>query len=295
MEALRRLGRVPWLRRIAVALGIVGPVLLLLYIPPVAAATIFGICLLAANEHCRLKSLALQRLLQHTAAAAAADTNSKANEIQKPLLASRLSSPKGVSFGVAANSVLLYGWSRDIPESRDALLYAWASAGLDLYFLWHYAVPLAMGSFVLQRNGGLPLAASLIAISAAGDSGALFCGSAFGKRKIIEKLSPNKTVAGVLGSLSWSWLAGWLLWLLSLKAPYLGLRVLSLAEYLCFATLISISGFFGDLVESGFKRLAGAKDSSGLFGPHGGVLDRLDSMTLPIPFLVFFMVLRGHL
>ncbi|CDJ69362.1 hypothetical protein, conserved [Eimeria necatrix] len=234
MEALRRLGRVPWLRRIAVALGIVGPVLLLLYFPPVAAATILGICLLAANEHCRLKALALQRLLQHTAAAAAAeaaaaaaDTNSKENEIQKPLLASRLSSPKGVSFGVAANSVLLYGWSRDIPESRDALLYAWASAGLDLYFLWHYAVPLAMGSFVLQRNGGLPLAASLIAISAAGDSGALFCGSAFGKRKIIEKLSPNKTVAGVLGSLSWSWLAGWLLWLLSLKAPYLGLRVYS--------------------------------------------------------------------
>ena len=45
-------------------------------------------------------------------------------------------------------------------------------------------------------SGGLPLAASLIAISAAGDSGALFCGSAFGNIRIIQRLSPNKTVAG---------------------------------------------------------------------------------------------------
>ncbi|CDJ56716.1 Phosphatidate cytidylyltransferase, related [Eimeria maxima] len=182
--------------------------------------------------------------------------------------------------------------------SRDSLLYAWASAGLDLYFLWHYAVPLAMGSFVLQRQDGLPLAASLIAISAAGDSGALFCGSAFGNIKIIQRLSPNKTVAGkkgVLGSLAWSWAAALLVWHLSVNVPSLGFWLFSLFDYLFFATVVSIIGLLGDIIESGYKRVAGVKDSSSLFGPHGGLLDRLDSLVLPIPFLVFFITLRGYM
>ncbi|KAL8439175.1 hypothetical protein Efla_000690 [Eimeria flavescens] len=185
-----------------------------------------------------------------------------------------LSAAACVSFCVPAVSVFTYARHPEIPESGDALLYAWAAAGLDLYFLWHYAVPLALGSFILRRSGGLPLAASVIAMSAASDSGALFCGSAFGKRRIMQRLSPNKTLAGVLGSLLWALLVGVLLWHLSLHCPSLGLLRLPLSDYLTTSAITSIVGLGGDLVESAYKRCAGVKDSSGLFGPHGGVLDR---------------------
>ncbi|KAL8433846.1 hypothetical protein ACSSS7_003590 [Eimeria intestinalis] len=227
-----------------------------------------------------------------------------------------------VSFGVPAVSVLTYARHPEIPEcvcqskgqdfevraqilevkgllsssgSRDALLYAWASAGLDIYFVWHYAVPLSLGSFLLRRRGGLPLAASLIAVSAASDSGALFCGSAFGRRRVMQRLSPSKTLAGVLGSLVWSLSAAALLWHLSLNYKTLGLLPLSLGNYLVLGVIISCVGFGGDVVESAYKRCAGVKDSSGLFGPHGGVLDRLDSLALPIPFLAAYLAPKGFL
>lgn len=199
-----------------------------------------------------------------------------------------------VSTSVAGCSILTYAWHPHIPESRAALLYAWAAAGLDLYFLWHYAVPLALGSFVLRRSGGLPLAASLIAVSAAGDTGALFCGSAFGRQRIVKKLSPNKTLAGFCGSFVCSLITTALLWHLAGAYPHLGLLPIHLTEYLVLGAMVSIAGQFGDLIESAFKRCAGVKDSSSLFGPHGGMLDRLDSLVLPIPFLVLFLTSRGH-
>lgn len=330
MEALGRLRRVPWLRRIVIAFCIVIPTLILLYFPPVAALTIWGFCILAASEHSKLRIAALERLAvcinreqQGTEGKHGADGHGNPNGMvaltaaySSPLLLMVfcsllfiaeacdssetpgfyfLSAAACVSFGVAASAILIYARHPDIPESRDALLYAWASAGLDLCFLWHYAVPLALGSFILRRKGGLPLAACLIALSAAGDCGALFCGSAFGRRRIIERLSPNKTLAGVLGSVLWSLLAAALLWHLALTYSVLGLPVLPLVDYLAAGALTSFVGLFGDLVESGYKRCAGVKDSSTIFGPHGGMLDRLDSLVLPIPFLVFFLMSRGHL
>ncbi|KAL8275709.1 hypothetical protein Esti_000272 [Eimeria stiedai] len=319
------------LRRITIALCIAFPVLLLLYNPFVAAVTIWAICMVAAYEHATLRLSALQRLAGRcTSAGTEQVTQGGDGEIDNPSAAltpleAAYKSPlllmaccsllfvaevfdanvtpgmsfflvaACVSFGVPAVSVLTYARHPEIPESRDALLYAWASAGLDVYFLWHYAVPLSLGSFILRRRGGLPLAASVIAVSAASDSGALFFGSAFGKRRVMQRLSPSKTLAGVLGSLVWSLSAAGFLWHLSLNYKALGLLPLSLGNYLIVGAIISCVGFGGDVVESAYKRCAGVKDSSGLFGPHGGVLDRLDSLALPIPFLAAYLEPKGFL
>ncbi|XP_026193284.1 uncharacterized protein LOC34623431 [Cyclospora cayetanensis] len=295
MKALSRLAHVPWLRRIYTALAILIPLLGLLYVPSVACFTLYCIALLAAFEHVKLRNAALQRL---------EDWCTRAHrKLHAEASAERQHTASEGTHGNCTQGMQteFHGFSRHayaswlVCRSHEALLYAWASAGFDLYFLCHFAVPLAMGSFVLRRNAGLPLAASLIAISAAGDTGALFCGSAFGHRRIIKRLSPNKTLAGVIGSLLFSWLTAALLWHLAQSYPALSVRALPLEDYLTIGALTSVMGFLGDLVESAYKRCAGVKDSSSIFGPHGGMLDRLDSLVLPIPALLLVLALRGHL
>lgn len=114
------------------------------------------------------------------------------------------------------------------------------------------------------------------------DSAAYFAGRAFGKHKLFERVSPNKTwegaVAGLIGAVA-AFLAGKLLLL-----PYL-----SLVEAGVCGAIIGIAGQMGDLAESLLKRDAGVKDSSTLIPGHGGVLDRFDSLLLSSPLLFLFL------
>jgi len=103
-----------------------------------------------------------------------------------------------------------------------------------------------------------------------GDTGAYFGGRLFGRRPLAPRISPNKTVEGlVIGmfcTIVGVWLAGrYQDWLPSSHALVLGLGVAVVAPV-------------GDLFESFVKREAGAKDSGSLFGAHGGALDRLDGV-----------------
>lgn len=112
----------------------------------------------------------------------------------------------------------------------------------------------------------------------AADTGAYFAGRRWGRRRLAPAISPGKTLEGVLGgaaasvAVSVAFAAYW-----GLDPPaWLGLMAWSL-----FVVLVSISG---DLFESNWKRLASVKDSGGLLPGHGGVLDRIDSMTAAAPF-----------
>ncbi|WP_334473265.1 phosphatidate cytidylyltransferase [Arsenophonus sp. PmNCSU2021_1] len=108
------------------------------------------------------------------------------------------------------------------------------------------------------------------------DSGAYFFGHLFGKHKLAAKVSPGKTLEGMLGGML---TAGIIAWLFSLFVP-----VLLISKNLLFCSVIVvIISVFGDLTESMFKRQAGIKDSSHLIPGHGGVLDRIDSLTSAIP------------
>lgn len=115
------------------------------------------------------------------------------------------------------------------------------------------------------------------------DIGAYFAGRAFGKRKLAPQVSPGKSWEGVFGGLLTCLLIALVVGLYrhwSASQILLGLAATAL---LVFVSVV------GDLTESLFKREAGIKDSSNLLPGHGGILDRIDSLTAAIP--VFALLL----
>ena len=136
----------------------------------------------------------------------------------------------------------------------------------------------------IDRWGGWTVVAIFASIWVC-DSAAYFAGRAFGKHRLFERISPNKTWEGALSG----FLAAVLMFLL---ARQLVLPYLSWAQALVCGILIGLFGQLGDLVESLMKRDSGVKDSSSLIPGHGGVLDRFDSILLvaPVLFLYFDFV-----
>jgi len=117
------------------------------------------------------------------------------------------------------------------------------------------------------------------------DIAAYFSGRAFGKRKMAPSISPGKTWAGAYGAV-----VGVVLYGLAVRYG-VGLRIPSLPVWvlaLLFVTAISI---IGDLFESLLKRKAGIKDSSNVLPGHGGVLDRIDSLTSTLPVVALLLAL----
>jgi phosphatidate cytidylyltransferase len=108
----------------------------------------------------------------------------------------------------------------------------------------------------------------------AADVGAYFAGRSLGRRKLAPLVSPGKTWEGVLGGLSMVALVAWG------GAAHFGLPQLAVVVFGCAVGVFSI---IGDLTESMFKRAAGLKDSGALLPGHGGLLDRIDSVTAAAP------------
>ena len=106
-------------------------------------------------------------------------------------------------------------------------------------------------------------------------------GKLFGKHKIIPKVSPNKTWEGFLGGvLTVTLLSGFI-------APYL--TSLDMRYGFVAGFLISVFGFFGDVVISSLKRDVNIKDTGTLIPGHGGILDRLDSLLYTAPIFFHFL------
>jgi phosphatidate cytidylyltransferase len=110
------------------------------------------------------------------------------------------------------------------------------------------------------------------------DSAAWFFGKNFGKRKLWEKVSPKKTVEGLIGGVISTGLLGSILWQL-----FFSERSLLLFGVFC---LLGLIAQVGDLVQSKIKRQFAIKDSSTLIPGHGGVYDRIDSLLFLAPFYV---------
>ena len=119
------------------------------------------------------------------------------------------------------------------------------------------------------------------------DVGAYFSGKAWGNKKLAPNVSPGKSWAGVYGGLATTALFA------------IGAAVLlgmSNTDMLILIVITLITGIFsvvGDLLESMLKRHRGIKDSSQLLPGHGGVLDRIDSLTAAVPVLTFLLILAG--
>lgn len=133
--------------------------------------------------------------------------------------------------------------------------------------------------------GGTLLLLVMLVVWAA-DSGAYFAGKSFGRHKLIARVSPGKTVEGLLGGL------------VTTLIVVAGVMVYSPEQewkLVVAVTLITaLASALGDLSESMFKRVAKIKDSGSILPGHGGVLDRIDSLTAALPvfallYLVFWM------
>jgi phosphatidate cytidylyltransferase len=141
-----------------------------------------------------------------------------------------------------------------------------------------------LGRLVQLEPSGQVLLLFLLVLVAAADIGAYFGGRAFGRHKLAPRVSPNKTWEGLWAGMlaaAGAGTAGGLLFGTPLL-PWV---------FMCMA--VALVSVVGDLVESMFKRKAGLKDSSALLPGHGGVLDRLDSLTAAGPVFLLGLLLLG--
>ena len=114
------------------------------------------------------------------------------------------------------------------------------------------------------------------------DVAAFTFGKMFGKRKLRDRISPNKTLAGSVGAIAVSLLLPWLLWF---SFPHFSPALLILT-----GLIVGVGGQLGDLVISYIKRDIGIKDMGTTIEGHGGILDRVDSMIFVAP--IFFHMVR---
>lgn len=110
----------------------------------------------------------------------------------------------------------------------------------------------------------------------------VFMGKSCGRRKVVPKVSPGKTLEGLVGGVITTMIASLII------GPLL--TPLNTLQALLAGLLIGISGFCGDVVMSAIKRDIGVKDSGKLLPGHGGLLDRIDSLIFTAP--VFFYFIR---
>jgi phosphatidate cytidylyltransferase len=126
----------------------------------------------------------------------------------------------------------------------------------------------------------------LLLLVVAADIGAYFAGRAFGKHKLAPKVSPGKTWEGVFGGL---------LAALLMAAVGVWWFNMSTVPFMILCLVVAIASVVGDLTESLFKRHAGLKDSGSILPGHGGVLDRVDSVTAAAPVFVIGLERLGLL
>jgi phosphatidate cytidylyltransferase len=133
----------------------------------------------------------------------------------------------------------------------------------------------------VYRWGGLTVLVVFISIWMC-DSAAYFTGRSFGRHKLFERVSPNKTWEGAIAGFAAS-VATFMV------GRHLALPYLTMPQAIVCGSIIGLFGQVGDLVESLLKRDAGVKDSSNLIPGHGGVLDRFDSLMFVSPLLFLYL------
>ncbi|SFG78858.1 phosphatidate cytidylyltransferase [Pseudomonas sp. NFACC45] len=184
----------------------------------------------------------------------------------------------GLAPWVLGASVLWWGTATFLVLTYPQTTHHWAGAAAKLVIGLLILLPAWQGLIWIKQGplGNWQIMAVMVLVWGA-DVGAYFSGRAFGKRKLAPKVSPGKSWEGVYGGLALS---------LVITAVVGVVREWSAGQLLMGlfgAALIVFVSVVGDLTESMFKRQSGIKDSSNLLPGHGGVLDRIDSLTAAIP------------
>src|SRR5688572_38000 len=147
------------------------------------------------------------------------------------------------------------------------------------------------GSLIRLHNDfpeGYKLVFFLLLVVWLGDSGAYYVGKTFGKHKLSPRISPKKTVEGLLGGIATSVLT-------AVVIHFTFFKTFPLVHAIIAGVILSFAGVVGDLAESMWKRSAAVKDSGTLIPGHGGFLDRFDSIlfTAPILYSYWTLLVKG--
>ena len=191
------------------------------------------------------------------------------------ILAAHFGTAFNVLYVLAAAFPLLFAFAAD-RRHRDG---ATVSMGVTLLGVIWIGIPLVHAVFLRDLpNHGAALLIDVLVGTFVADTAAYATVRMFGSHKIAPNLSPNKTVEGLIGGFLIGTMGFWFAglyqdWLSGIDALLIGAAVAAAAP-------------IGDLFESMLKRDLGTKDTGTLFGPHGGILDRLDA--------VFFTIVVGY-
>jgi phosphatidate cytidylyltransferase len=161
-------------------------------------------------------------------------------------------------------------------------------------FGWLTLIPTWLAFVVIRSNNypedpyhGAQLLMFLFLMVWSADIGAYFVGKAFGKHKLMPSVSPGKTIEGFLGGVFFACV------FIAIAAYQLNWDIERVTIVLLVTALITTISVLGDLSESMFKRQAGVKDSGSILPGHGGILDRIDSLTATAPIFALCYVLLG--
>ncbi|KZN55738.1 phosphatidate cytidylyltransferase [Pseudoalteromonas luteoviolacea CPMOR-2] len=153
---------------------------------------------------------------------------------------------------------------------------------LTLVPLWLALNVLRSAEYNASEQFGSVLIMVVLGIVWSADIGAYFAGKNLGKRKLMPNVSPNKTIEGLIGGLLTS---------VVFVLIFCYCSDVAHKQWLLYGALTVVIALFsaiGDLLESMFKREAGLKDSGSCLPGHGGILDRIDSLTAAAPIFALF-------
>ena len=132
---------------------------------------------------------------------------------------------------------------------------------------------------------------AIFALVWSNDTFAYLIGKRFGKHKLLERVSPKKTVEGFLGGLLGSLIAGVVIFMIFNYFKPVDAILYPIWVWIVLAIIVAVFGTIGDLIQSRFKRQAGVKDSGIIMPGHGGLYDRLDSIIYASPFVYAFLLI----
>ncbi len=136
----------------------------------------------------------------------------------------------------------------------------------------------------LRDTSNLPLIVGMFLLIWTNDCFAYCIGRLLGKRKLFERISPNKTWEGALGGILFTLILGYIIGAYINKGEEL--------FWMVSALIIAPCSIYGDLLESLFKRSLNIKDSGTILPGHGGILDRFDAALFAIPFFYSWAILH---
>lgn len=209
-----------------------------------------------------------------------ADITPAAAALERPVVLSI--SGAGVLFWLCAFSLI-----RHFPEQQSRWEGIPKTALMGFFTLLPTWIALIQLKY-LEPQGYLVL--TLVALVSIADIGAYFTGRAWGRTKLAPKLSPGKSWAGFWGGVASSFALALLL-LYPLQMSVANVDLLRMLAFLVIALVVAVFSVLGDLFESMLKRSQGLKDSGKALPGHGGVLDRIDSLTAAAPVFIFSLLI----